>query len=130
MLYALGAVQVSAAPYLLTLLIAFAGCVLVLVVATLLDSDADTALVRAAQFGRLWRTRMPRMLKRRQVDVWAYARSLSLPALKEQIAVCERCGLEDLCDRALRSRAPGARSTFSFCPNRPAIQRHVLHRAY
>jgi hypothetical protein len=40
MFYALGAVEVSAAPYLWTILTLFAACVLTLAVAALLDSDA------------------------------------------------------------------------------------------
>ena len=125
MFYALGAVEVSAAPYLWAILTLFAACVLTLAVAALLDSDAETWLVRAGQRARLSRTRMRRMLKRRHVDIGAYARSLSVPEIKEQVSICRHCGLVDLCDRALQSRGP-SRSAFSFCPNRPAIERHLF----
>lgn len=125
MFHALGAVEVSAAPYVWTILTVFAACVLTLAVASLLDSDQETWLVRAGQRVRLSRTRMGRMLRRRHVDIGAYARSLSVPAIKEQISTCRHCGLVDLCDRALGSRGP-SRSAFSFCPNRPAIERHLF----
>ena len=125
MFYALGAVEVSAAPYVWTILTVFTACVLTLVVASLLDSDAETWLVRAGQRVRLSRTRMGRMLERRRVDLGAYVRALSVAELKAQISTCRHCGLVDLCDRALGSRGP-SRSAFSFCPNRPAIERHLF----
>ena len=125
MFYALGSVEVSAAPYLWTILTLFAACVLTLAIAAVLDSDEDTWLVRAGQRIRLSRTRMRRMLRRRHVDLGAYARSLSVAEMKDQISTCRTCGLVDLCDRALESRGP-SRSVFSFCPNRPAIERHLF----
>lgn len=122
MLYALGSVQVSATPYLLTIFGAFAVCLLILAYAALMDSEAEIALVRAAQRLRLARSRMGRMLRRRHVSVPAYARALSVVELRRQVALCRDCGLTDLCDRALRGTGP-SRSAFSFCPNRTAIER-------
>lgn len=124
MLHALGAVQVSAAPYLLTILTAFAACVLILAYAALMDSDAETLLVRAGHKLRLSQSRMGRMLRRRHVSVPAYARSLAVVELKRQIAQCQGCGLTPLCDRALAGNG-ASRSTFSFCPNRNAIERFL-----
>ena len=125
MFYALGSVEVSAAPYLWTILTLFTACVLTLAVAALLDSNAENGLVHAGQRVRLSRTRMRRMLKRRHVNLGAYARSLTVAEMKDQISTCQHCGLTDLCDRALESRGP-SRSAFSFCPNRPAIERHLF----
>lgn len=124
MLQALGSVQVSAMPYVLTILTLFAACVLIFAFATLLDSDRESALVRVIQRARLSRTRMRVMLRRRHVGLDAYARSLSVLEMKRQIRTCRNCGLADLCDRALQSRGP-SRSVFSFCPNRPAIERFL-----
>ena len=127
MFYALGSVQVTAAPLLWTLLVAFSACVLVIAAAALLDSNANTWPVRAVQRVRLSTTRMHRMLRRRQVAIGAYTRGLSVTELKEQIDTCTHCGLVDLCDRALGAEGNG-RSAFSFCPNRPAIERHLFER--
>lgn len=130
MSYALGYVQVSAAPYVLTLLVALAACIVVIAAAALLDSEQDTWLVRAGQRARLFTTRMNRMLKRRHIDATGYVGMLSLAELRGQIATCQNCGLADLCDNALRSRAASSsRSAFSFCPNRPAIERYLSARA-
>jgi hypothetical protein len=125
---ALGMVEVSATPYLLTILAAFALCLLTFAVFALVDSSAETWPVRALQRGRLRASRMHRMLKRRHVDVAAYARSLDVIELKQQLQKCRDCGLSGLCDRALKSRAP-SRSVFSFCPNRPAIEHYLVERA-
>lgn len=127
MIYALGSVQVSVMPYLLTILAAFALCLLVFAATSLLDSDAETWPVRATQRARLRRSRMYRMLKRRHVDIAGYARSLPVAELKEQIQACRDCGMTNVCDRALKSRGP-SRSVFSFCPNRPAIERYLFDR--
>lgn len=124
MLHALGAVQVSAAPYLLTILTAFTACVLILAYAALMDSDAETVLVRAGQRLRLSQSRMGRMLRRRHAGVAAYAKSLSVVELKRQVAQCRGCGLTQLCDRALAGNG-ASRSSFSFCPNRNAIERFL-----
>lgn len=128
MLHAVGAVEVSATPYLLTIFAAFAACLLVLAYAALMDSDAETVLVRAGQGLRLRRSRMGRMLRRRHVGVAAYARGLSVAAIKQQLRACQSCSLTDLCDRALDARGP-SRSSFSFCPNRPDIERYLALRA-
>lgn len=124
MLHAVGAVEVSVTPYVLTILTAFAACVLILAYAALMDSDAETALVRAGQRLRLGRSRMGRMLRRRHVALPAYARALSVVEIKRQLQTCKGCGLTDLCDRALDARGP-SRSSFSFCPNRPGIERYL-----
>jgi len=125
---ALGMVEVSATPYLLTILAAFALSLLVFAGLALFDSNAETWPVRALQRGRLRASRMYRMLKRRHVDVAAYARSLDVIELKQQLRICEHCGLTALCDRAMKSRAP-SRSAFSFCPNRPSIEHYLVERA-
>ncbi len=130
MIYALGSVEVSAAPYLLTILTAFVACLLVFAVAALLDSEQDTWLVRAGQRARLSTTRMRRMLKRRGVDIADYTSALTLAQIREQVRVCQTCGLVDLCDRALDSRAAGSRSSFSFCPNQSPIQRYLASLAH
>jgi hypothetical protein len=36
------------------------------------------------------------------------------------------CALTELCDRALASKAVNARARFSFCPNHPSIEEHIL----
>lgn len=125
MLHALGAVEVSATPYVLTILAALAGCLLILAYATLMDSDAETVFVRAGQQLRLSQSRMGRMLRRRHVDVGAYARSLTVVEMKRQVALCRGCGLTDLCDRALAGHG-ASRSSFSFCPNRNAIEHFMF----
>lgn len=125
MFHALGEVQVSAMPFVLTILVAFALCFVTFAVAALLDSEQDTWLVRAGQRARLSTTRMHRMLKRRHVDAGRYVRAFTAGELREQIRTCGNCSLGALCDRALNSRAPAARSSFSFCPNRPAIERYL-----
>ena len=124
MLYALGSVQVSAAPYLLTIFTALAACVLILAWAALVDSDAETLLVRAGHKLRLSQSRMGHLLRRRHVDVAAYAKSLTVVELKRQVAQCRDCGLTELCDRALAGNG-ASRSSFSFCPNRSAIDRFL-----
>jgi len=128
MFTAVGMVEVSATPYLLTILAAFALCLVTFAGFALFDSNAETWLVRAVQRGRLRASRMYRMLKRRHADVAAYARSLDVIALKQQLQKCRDCGLSALCDRALKSRAP-SRSVFSFCPNRPTIEHYLIERA-
>lgn len=128
MFYALGAVQVSAMPYLVILLSTLAFCILMLAGATLLDSDAEAWPVRAMQRARLRTTRMEQMLRRRNIDVGAYARGLPVAELKAQIATCRSCGLTDLCDRCLESRVPATSASFSFCPNRPAVERRLEPR--
>ena len=128
MLYAVGSVGVSATPYILTIFGAFAACLLILAYAALMDSDAETVLVRAGQTLRLSRSRMGRMLRRRHVVLPAYARTLSVVEIKKQLRTCRNCGLTDLCDRALDARGP-SRSSFSFCPNRPTIERYLAGAA-
>jgi len=125
---ALGYVQISVAPYLVTIFAAFALCLLTLALVALFDSTAETWPVRSLQRARLLTSRMYRMLKRRHVDVAGYARSLDVIELKQQLQTCERCGLTGLCDRAMQSHAP-SRSAFSFCPNRPIIDHYLVERA-
>lgn len=124
MLHAIGSVQISAAPYVMTILTVLVTCIVILAWASLLDSDLDTPLARAIQKVRLSRSRMGRMLRRRHVSVAAYANSLPMLEMKQQVQTCRNCRLQDLCDRALAGRGP-SRSSFSFCPNRPAIERHL-----
>jgi hypothetical protein len=124
MLHALGAVEVSATPFLLTILAAFALCFVTFAVAALLDSNQDTWLVRAGQRTRLARTRMHRMLKRRHIDVARYVGVFTPAELRGQVAACHECSRGSTCDRALRSRSHASRSSFSFCPNRPSIERY------
>jgi hypothetical protein len=124
MLYPVGSVAVSAAPFVVTIFAAFAACVLILALAALMDSDAETVWVRAAQKLRLGRSRMGRMLRRRHVALSSYARSLSVVEIKRQLGTCRNCRLTDLCDRALDARGP-SRSSFSFCPNRADIERYL-----
>lgn len=125
---ALGFVQVSVTPYLLTILATFALCLLMLAVLALFDSDLERWPVRLLQRARLRGSRMYRMLKRRHVDVPGYARSLAVAELKQQLRTCENCGLVRLCDRACSTRAP-SRSAFSFCPNRLAIESYLVSRS-
>ena len=124
---ALGFVPVSVTPYLLTILGAFALCLLTFAVVALLDSTAETWPVRALQRARLRASRMHRMLTRRHIDVAGYARSLEAVELKHQLDTCRHCGLTAMCDRALTSHA-SSRSAYSFCPNRPAIGRYLIER--
>lgn len=124
MLHAVGSVEVSVTPYVMTIFVAFAACLLILAYAALMDSDAETLLVRAGQKLRMGRSRMGRMLRRRHVNVAAYARTLSVVEIKAQLQTCRSCGLTDLCDRALDARG-ASRSSFSFCPNRPEIERYL-----
>lgn len=128
MFHALGEVQLSVAPYIWTLFTVLAACIFVLAWAALADSGAETWPVRAVQRWRLGRTRMVRMLRRRHVPVGAYVRLLPVAQLKEQIQTCQTCGLDDLCDRALAGPGP-SRSVFSFCPNRPVIERCLMSPA-
>lgn len=124
MFHALGEVQVSAMPFLLTILGAFALCFVTFAVAALFDSGQDNWLVRAGQRARLSTTRMHRMLKRRHIDVGRYVGAFTPGELREQIATCRECSRGSTCDRALQSRAQASRSSFSFCPNRPSIERY------
>ena len=73
--------------------------------------------------------RMFRMLRRRHVDVAGYARVQGAVELGRQLRACEDCRHTAVCDRALKSRAP-SRSSYSFCPNRPAIERYLIRRAH
>jgi len=125
MFYAPGSAEISAAPYLWTILTTFAACVLLLASAALLDSELDTWAVRAGQNVRLMRTRLGRMLKRRHVTRSNYTRLLTVAEIRRQIQVCQGCSCTDLCDRALDSRAVEPRSRYSFCPNHPAIDRYL-----
>jgi hypothetical protein len=131
MSYALGVAEVSAAPYVWTILTALAACVLILAIAALLDAGSEMPLVRFAQQLRLSRTRMGRMLRRRGIRVGAYAGSLSAVTLQRQAAICGRCGSTAMCDRALRSRG-GAHShtRYTFCPNQDAVERYLIERAH
>lgn len=124
MFHALGEVQVSAMPFLLTILAAFALCFVTFAVAALLDSTQDNWLVRAVQRARMSTTRMPRMLKRRHVDIARYVHAFTPGELREQIATCHGCSRVSTCDRALQSQSLASRSSFSFCPNRPSIERY------
>lgn len=131
MFHALGSVEVSAAPYLWTILTALAACVLILAVAALLDADSEMPLVRVAQRLRLSRTRMAHMLRRRGIPLGGYAGRLSAATMKRQAELCGRCDSAALCDRALRARAGAhSHSHFTFCPNQPAIERFLLERAH
>ena len=128
MYYAPGSVEISAAPYLWTILTVFAACVLLLASAALLDSELDTWVVRAGQSVRLMRARLGRMLKRRHVTRSNYVRLLTVAEIRRQIQVCEGCSCTDLCDRALNSEATRdgePRSRYSFCPNHPEIDRYL-----
>ena len=130
MFHALGSVEISAMPYVATLLIALAFCVLTFAGAALLDSDRDNALVRLGQRLRLRSTRMHRMLQRRGIQAGPYVRTLGVVQVRSQIATCRACGSQQLCDRALASRGgANSHSRFTFCPNRPALERYLDPRA-
>lgn len=104
--------------------LALALCIATLAFLALRDSDDDTVPVRLYQRARLARTRMARLLKRRQVDVGAYLRAIPVVEVKAQICQCHDCSCKALCDGALHSHAP-SRSRYSFCPNTPAIDRFL-----
>ena len=123
-------IAVSATPFVTTLLVALGVCVLVLAVATLLDSDRETAPVRAAQRLRLIGMRLPRMLRRHGIATADYLASLSVAEIREHIRKCDKCSgaLGDLCDRDLDAQHPCARTAFSYCPNRNAVQRYLVRK--
>lgn len=127
--YAAETFHLSMAPYVLMLSAILLTCVAIIFMATLMDSDADTGLVRVWQHARLSTTRMRRMLRRRGIAPGAFVRSQSVPDLREQINLCRECLQHELCDRALASVKLSSHATFSFCPNRPAIERYVLAHA-
>jgi hypothetical protein len=81
-------------------------------------------LARLFQRWHLGRSRMGRLLQRRQVDVGAYLQASPILDIEAQLARCYACEHKPLCDRALASPAPG-RSRYSFCPNSPAVERFV-----
>ena len=125
MFYAPVSAEISAAPYIWTILTVFAACVLLLASAALLDSELDTWVVRLGLHVRLMRARLGRMLTRRRITPSNYARLLTVAEIRRQILVCQGCSCTDLCDRALDSRAVEPRSRYSFCPNHPAIDRYL-----
>lgn len=130
MFYALGSVEVSAMPYVATILTLFAACVLVLVSAALLDADSEMPLVRLAQRARLSGMRLGRMLRREGIAVRDYAGTLSAATLRQQALTCGQCSQTRLCDRALAGRrGPNSHTHFTFCPNQPAIARYLDPRS-
>jgi hypothetical protein len=127
---ATGGVAVSATPFVVTLLFAFGACVLVLAVAALLDSDRESALVRAVLRLRLTGLRMPRMLVRHGIAPGEYLAAHSVAEIREHIRRCEKCAgtLGDLCDRDLDARHPCAHTAFAYCPNRNAVQGYLVRK--
>lgn len=131
MFYALGSVEVSAMPYVATILTLFTACVLVLVTAALLDSDSEMPLVRLAQRARISGLRLGRMLRRQGVTVRDYAGTLSAATLQRQALACRQCSQTQLCDRALAGNGgPNSHTRFTFCPNQPAIARYLDPRSH
>ena len=130
MFYALGSVEVSALPYVATILTLFAACVLVFATAALLDSDSEMPLVRLAQSGRLSAMRLGGMLQRQGIAVRDYAATLSSATLRRQALTCQQCSQTRRCDRALAGRGgPNSHTRFTFCPNQPAIARYLDPRS-
>ena len=127
--YAAETINISMAPYVLVLMAILLTCVAIIFMATLMDSDADTVLVRAWQHARLSGTRMRRMLKVRGIDVGEYVRRYTVPELREQVDACQECLQHELCDRALESSRLGGETALSFCPNRPAVERYLAASA-
>jgi Family of unknown function (DUF6455) len=67
----------------------------------------------------LQRTRLFRMLERRQVDVWTHVQQTKVAQIRQRIATCEACPSTSLCDSVLAGAE--VRKDFSFCPNDAAI---------
>lgn len=121
--YAAETLNISMAPYVLMLSAILMTCIAVIFMAAVMDSDTENGLVRGWQYAALSTTRMRRMIRRRGIPLWDYLGAFAVPELREQRARCRECSQHELCDQALASAKLSGHATFSFCPNRPTIER-------
>lgn len=91
------------------------------------DLNRPAWLIRALQRWHVYRSRLGRLLKRRNVAIAQYVRAFPIVEVETQLAACFSCHSKALCDRALRSRVP-SRSRYTFCPNTRFIERYELNR--
>jgi hypothetical protein len=90
---------------------------------------APLPLVRLLQYWSIGRSRMGRLLRRRDIAIGRYVKAFPVVEIESQLARCHSCTSQPLCDRALSSQAH-RRSSYSFCPNTrfvDSFKRH--HRA-
>lgn len=121
MIYSFYSSHVSLMPQVLALEFLVVLCVSALALLALQDSDESTWLVRAYLRRKLSGTRYMKMLKQCRIDPANYLRAVPVADIKRQASVCRSCPNTVLCDRSLGKCTTN--TDFSFCPNRPSIDR-------
>lgn len=103
------------------LLLVFAVLIGGIIFVTARIARAESAKVASRIRAVLERVRLPRMLKKRGIDVERYVQATEPAELRTQVTRCEACPSVEKCEEVLAQPLAPPPQDFAFCPNDDAI---------
>ncbi|MBX6419762.1 MAG: hypothetical protein IRZ06_01975 [Nevskia sp.] len=119
-----------ATPFIAAVLLSFLFALAAVSVLTFLDTERGQRWQRAWLGRRLAHSRMRGMLAAHGIEPQTYLQQTPVAQMRAQLRVCRECPYRQRCARVCdTARHFRSGRDYSFCPNRPAIERFLRDRA-